>query len=79
MYYIIINGEEILTRDALYDFFEKHMDTPDYFGRNLDALHDFLTDCKVTVKVINTESLKANLGHYADAFLRMLNDSAEVE
>ena len=42
MRYVILNGAAVKSRGELYDALERYMDLPDYFGRNLDALHDVL-------------------------------------
>ena len=41
---IILDLRHITDRDALYDAIEEAFSFPAYFGRNLDALFDCLTD-----------------------------------
>ena len=40
---ILINCASIGTREALHDALAREMNFPDWYGRNLDALHDMLT------------------------------------
>ena len=42
------------TADAVYDYLEKELSLPAYFGRNLDALHDCLTDMGAPTRLILT-------------------------
>ena len=40
----ILDGETILDKDMLHDTLAAALDFPDWYGRNLDALYDCLTD-----------------------------------
>lgn len=71
---IIINFKKVTDRESFYDLIEKKLGTPAYFGRNLDALHDVLTDGGFTLEVRSAEKLRESLGEYADKFIGMLND-----
>ena len=81
MKYVILNGGAIRDRATLFNTLEKHLGTPEYFGRNLDALNDVLRGeilpaGALTVEIMRTDLLRENLGGYADAFLRLLRDVA---
>lgn len=41
---IILDLRTIKNREELYDIIAERFDFPDYFGRNLDALYDCLTE-----------------------------------
>ena len=41
---IILDLRDISDKEALYDRIESAFAFPDYFGRNLDALYDLLTE-----------------------------------
>ena len=60
MNYKLIDVTNIKTRKELYDAVETALDTPDYFGRNLDALHDILAGTDLTLIILGFESLKEN-------------------
>ena len=48
---------------------------PDYYGKNLDALNDCLSDIeRPTALVVH---VPAELGHYAQAMLEVITDRAE--
>ena len=42
------------TAEAVYDYLTAELALPDYFGRNLDALHDCLTDISTPTRLILT-------------------------
>ena len=61
-----------MTYDELYDALERYLDMPDYFGRNLDALGDCISEMPAdesAVIFVNTAVLKENLGPYAARML----------
>ena len=41
---IVINCANIATREELHEVLARELNFPDWYGRNLDALHDCLTD-----------------------------------
>ncbi|MBO6052203.1 MAG: barstar family protein [Clostridia bacterium] len=81
MRYVILNGSAITDRKTLYDALEAHLDLPDYFGRNLDALDDVLYDLllaqPMTIEIEETETLLRSLGRYGETFLRVLDRLAK--
>lgn len=81
MRYVILNGAAVTDRKTLYDALEAHLELTDYFGRNLDALHDVLGDLlaaqPLTLEIEGTETLLRTLGRYGEAFLHMLDDTAK--
>ena len=56
MRFIYINGKK-LTHDALAEAFS----FPPYYGRNLDALHDCLTEIAAHTMIVLTESDAADV------------------
>ena len=41
---IRIDGRNLPTREAVHDYFTTCLQLPGYYGRNLDALYDILTE-----------------------------------
>ena len=74
---IIIDGAEIHNREELHDILKRELSLPDWYGRNLDALHDCLTDPRpeISLRILNKNALRDALGSYADAFFHVLRDS----
>lgn len=76
--YLIIDGSRIQTREEVHDLLARELQFPRWYGRNLDALHDCLTDLRQPVDIIllHEESLLENLGSYGALLRRVLLDSA---
>ena len=64
-------------RGELHDIFERELGAP--YGRNLDALHDRLSELSEPLVIeLEETALCAALGdRYFDNFLRMLRDTAQ--
>lgn len=61
------------TAEAVYDHLERELSFPPYFGRNLDALHDCLTDIGAPTRLILTGAAAP----VAQRFLPVLRDAAK--
>lgn len=81
--YLILEGGEISDRTQLYDTLKILLGNPEVFGRNLDGLHDVLTDLlpahRIALTVKNFSALENALGRYALLFRRMLAELAEED
>ncbi len=75
MIFITIYCAAIKSKKDFYSAFDSI--TPSYFGNNLDALHDVLTEINGVVRLTDYDKLHENLGSYADGITRVLNDSKE--
>lgn len=75
---IVLDASKIRDRHALHRMLAEKLCLPEWYGGNLDALHDCLTDMAepVELEIIHAEALDAALGGYARAFYRTLSDSA---
>lgn len=76
--YLIIDGTLIHDREELHDLLSRELRLPEWYGRNLDALHDCLTGRRQPVDIIllREETLMENLGMYGAMFRKVLLDSA---
>ena len=70
---VYLDGRALDSREALHQAF------PAYYGKNLDALHDCLTDLSdpVHLTVLHAQALEDALGAYCRSFQRVLSDSAQ--
>ncbi|MBQ5991933.1 MAG: barstar family protein [Clostridia bacterium] len=64
------------TVEETHTYLAKALRFPDYYGRNLDALHDCLTDLSrsVWIVLINGDIMDEHLGEYAVKLRRVFTD-----
>lgn len=76
---VTLSGNKMTSREVLHTYLAKKLAFPAYYGKNLDALHDCLTErsTPLHITVTYTERLKENLGDYGDTLLQVLQDAAE--
>ena len=74
----IIDGRRMTTRADAHAELARALDFPDWYGGNLDALHDCLTEINQPTELVirGSDALETALGSYAAAFRRVLADSA---
>ena len=77
---LILDGEKISNKDELHKFMKSALDFPEWYGENLDALYDCLTDLteEVEIHLENAEAFHRNLGNYADKVLWVLKDAEQT-
>ena len=75
----LIDGAAIATRDELHDALKRQLALPDWYGRNLDALYDCLTDLHedTDIRLVHADGLSEHLGAYAGVLQTVLRDAAE--
>ena len=72
---ITLDGTAIPNRERFHDAFAVVL--PHWYGRNLDALYDCLTDLpEGEITLLHPETLWENLGDYGSACLDTLRDAA---
>ncbi len=76
---IVLDGLEIESLEAVHDRFAQALGLPAWYGRNLDALFDCLTDLgePATVRLLRREALEERLGRRGRALVRLLRRAAE--
>ena len=81
MKYVFLDGEKILSNADLHKTFAEALDFPEYYGKNLDALRDCLTETEgpVCVIAVNADLLGERVGRRWKAFLRLMDDLTEDE
>ena len=77
---IIVDGKKLKSKQALHAFFKKELNFPDYYGENLDAFWDCLTDAiicdTIFIKWIHfKESEKVFGSDYVNHYLEMFEDA----
>jgi len=75
----ILDGNVIKDRADLHDALKSSLGLPEWYGRNLDALYDCLTDISedTTIVIKDADALKKSLGAYAEGLLSVLRGAAD--
>ena len=70
-----LDGSAIHSRKEFHQQIHSLMSFPDYYGNNLDALNDVLTDIgeDTCLTIAQAAALEENLGHYYLSLLKVLN------
>lgn len=74
----VLDGSSVGNRETLHRVLAAGLQFPDWYGGNLDALHDCLTEIPQPTELVirGGDALETALGSYAAAFRRVLTDSA---
>ena len=75
----ILNGKKMDTKEHAQRHIEQRLRFPEWYGRNLDALHDCLGQIAqpTTILVRNSRYLRENLGEYGARMVTVLRESAK--
>jgi RNAse (barnase) inhibitor barstar len=79
--YVFLDGNLCKNLDQCYDTLQEQLSLPDYFGRNLDASEEVLSDLewvgekKIKIIILNEKQLLINDLKKKKAFLDILNES----
>lgn len=71
-----LDGRAMQTRESAYDHIAAVLHFPDYFGRNLDALYDLLTEYGGSVTLKHAGAMLNALGAYGCNLLKVFYDAA---
>ncbi len=74
---VTIDGRSLTSPAALHDVLKSELHFPDYYGRNLSALHDVLTDIREPLCIAIESSVEAKnaLDEYWWRFIEVVLDS----
>ena len=74
-----IDLKDVFSADDFQDLMEEILPLPDYYGRNLDALHDVLTEQSAGWDIRFTGDIEAEaaLGKHMRSIRRMFRKAAE--
>ena len=74
----ILDGREIKDREMLHDVLASALGFPDWYGRNLDALYDCLTDAGEGTEIclLHENALVEHLGGYTKALVKVMEEAA---
>lgn len=74
-----IDLTEVTTKEELQDLIAAELPVPEYYGKNLDALHDVLTEEGDGWNIIfyNTKRAARALGKYYDTLRRLAEEACD--
>lgn len=75
----ILDGNQITNRETLHNTLAESLAFPDWYGRNLDALYDCLTDFheEAEIRLLHKDALNENLGNYALLLFKVLHEASK--
>ena len=76
---IVLDGKRMTSKGEAHGFLKEAFGFPDYYGGNLDALHDCLSELGETeVEFQHMEEMKAALGNYVENLLRVFRETENI-
>ena len=74
---ILLDGQKMLNRRTAHDHLAERLELPEYYGRNLDALYDLLTEREGPTRLVvqHRETILSWLGEYGAALCQTLEDA----
>lgn len=75
---IIINCQNLLEREQAHLYLAQKLDFPEYYGKNLDALFDCLTELRECTIILQGEKDLRQAGGYGTRILKVLEEASKV-
>ena len=75
---VILDCERLRSRRPAHEYLQEALGFPEYYGKNLDALFDCLTELSDCAIVLRGKDELARSGGYGARVLRVLEDAARV-
>lgn len=75
---IWIDGRALMPRDRAHEVLAAALSLPAYYGRNLDALHDCLTDVGRATALMIGHAATLRDDAYGSKLLRVMVDAAQA-
>ena len=75
---VILDCKKLLSRKQAHLYLAEMLDFPDYYGKNLDALYDCLTELGECTIVLEGEDILHNSESYGTRVLKVLKEAASA-
>lgn len=74
---ITLNGKKMDTKEKAHLYIKRKLNTPEYYGKNLDALWDVLSSYNepIIISLKNKDKLIENLGDYGESIIGVFQDA----
>lgn len=77
---IILQGNMLVDAESAHSYLAEELDFPEYYGRNLDALYDCLTDLRdIKIKIEVNGNENAYLIHILQVFEDASEENDDIE
>lgn len=75
----VLDGKKIKNKEMLHDALATSLHFPDWYGRNLDALYDCLTDLQeeTEIQFLWKEVMEISLGEYMESLWKVVTIAAK--
>ncbi len=76
---ITLNGKKMTDKESAHIYIASKLGFPDYYGKNLDALADCVSEFCLDkyIRFSHFEEAEKNLGNYAELLAAVLSEIAE--
>jgi ribonuclease inhibitor len=75
---ITLDGRRMKTRDGTHAYLARKLALPAYYGGNLDALHDCLSEMSgIAITLRYSHAMRKRLGAYGDVLCEVLLSAAQ--
>ena len=69
----VLDGKKMVSREETHKYLKETFGFPEYYGENLDALHDCLTEMDdLEVEILNADDMLEALGDYGKKLFKLL-------
>ena len=75
---VVLNCEKLIQKEEAHSYLAHMLDFPDYYGKNLDALFDCLTELGECTIVLEGENSLHQEDNYGIKVLKVLEEAARV-
>lgn len=76
---ILLDGKRMTSKKDAHGYLKEVFGFPDYYGENLDALHDCLTELdEMEVEFRHVDEMEAALGKYGENLLRVFREAENI-
>ena len=75
---VVLDCEKLLHRKQAHLYLAEMLDFPDYYGENLDALYDCLTEIRECTIVLEGEDILRESEGYGAKVLKVLREAAHA-
>lgn len=70
----VLDGKKMVSKEAAHAYLKETFGFPEYYGKNLDALHDCLTEMDdLEVEFLNADDMLEALGRYGELLMQVLD------